>query len=215
MTPGTTALPAPLRPHALVPRSDVAYVPDFVSEKEEEALLRHLKPPPTTAAAGASDNASSASPGWTPLSGRRCRALGGSVDRGALTAAPLPSWLLPLIERLRLTGAYAEEGEGGEGEAEAKAPPSPSTSTSLASTSLASASLASTSLASTSSAPFPPPNHALVNCYRSEEGILPHEDGPIYHPAAAIVSLGSWAVLRFYSKRSDEDGDGGEEAGGG
>ena len=34
---------------------------------------------------------------------------------------------------------------------------------------------------------------------------MPHEDGPLYHPAAAIVSLGSWAVLRFYAKRSEDD----------
>lgn len=194
----TTTLPAPLRPHALAPRTDVAYVPDFVSEREEEALLRHLKPPAGADAAG-----------WRVLSGRRLKTLGGSVDRGALTAAPLPSWLLPLIERLRLTGAYAEEeGESGGGEK----PDAQEGSSSKAPTSTSTSPATSASPASSSSFP-PPPNHALVNRYRSGEGILPHEDGPVYHPAAAIVSLGSWAVLRFYSKRgSDEDGGGEEEA---
>lgn len=31
---------------------------------------------------------------------------------------------------------------------------------------------------------------------------MPHEDGPLYHPAVAILSLGSTAVLRFWGKRS-------------
>ena len=49
----------------------------------------------------------------------------------------------------------------------------------------------------------PPPNHALVNAYGRGSGILPHEDGPSYHPAAAILSLCGWAVLRFYAKPLD------------
>ena len=48
-----------------------------------------------------------------------------------------------------------------------------------------------------------PPNHTLVNWYASGSGILPHEDGPSYHPVAAILSLGGWAVLRFYAKPPD------------
>ena len=209
MPPSTTTLPPPLRPHALAPRGDVAYVPEFVSEKEEEALLRHLKPTATAAtattkAAAEADSPAAApaalAPGWKLVSGRRLRVLGGSVDRGALTAAPLPSWLLPLIERLRLTGAYAER-EGGEGREATKASSSSSSSSSLSATSST-----STSTSTSSAAVPPPPNHALVNCYGSGEGILPHEDGPLYHPAAAIVSLGSWAVLRFYSKRRDDKG---------
>lgn len=44
------------------------------------------------------------------------------------------------------------------------------------------------------------PNHLLVNRYLPGEGILPHEDGPAYHPAVVIISLGSAAVLRFQKK---------------
>lgn len=36
------------------------------------------------------------------------------------------------------------------------------------------------------------------------EGIMPHEDGPLYHPAVAILSLGNPAVVRFARKRSAE-----------
>ena len=205
-----STLPPPLRPHALAPRSDVAYVPGFVSEREEEALLRHLQPTTTmttttkstttagaaaAAAAGAAGTEKTLAPGWRLVSGRRLRVLGGSIQGGALTAAPLPSWLLPLIERLRLTGVYSAEGEEGE----------------LMRASCSSSKTSTSSASASSSASPPPPNHALINCYAPGEGIMPHEDGPLYHPAAAIVSLGSWAVLRFYSKRSSEDDEGEEE----
>jgi len=55
-----------------------------------------------------------------------------------------------------------------------------------------------------------PPNHALVNRYRSGEGILPHEDGPAYEPRVAIVSIGSPAVLRFWRRRRNHTAVGGE-----
>jgi alkylated DNA repair protein alkB family protein 6 len=40
-------------------------------------------------------------------------------------------------------------------------------------------------------------NHVLVNCYAAGEGIMPHQDGPLYHPAVAILSLGADTVLTF------------------
>ena len=40
-------------------------------------------------------------------------------------------------------------------------------------------------------------NHVLVNCYAAGEGILPHQDGPLYFPAVAIVSLGGDSVMTF------------------
>ncbi|GAB4816066.1 hypothetical protein N2152v2_003112 [Parachlorella kessleri] len=43
-------------------------------------------------------------------------------------------------------------------------------------------------------------NHVLVNAYLPGEGIMPHEDGPLYHPAVCILSLGSPAILRFWRK---------------
>ncbi|GLI67661.1 hypothetical protein VaNZ11_011912 [Volvox africanus] len=45
-----------------------------------------------------------------------------------------------------------------------------------------------------------PPNHVLINSYLPGEGIMPHEDGPAYHPVVAILSLGAPAVLRFRKK---------------
>lgn len=40
------------------------------------------------------------------------------------------------------------------------------------------------------------------SCMQPGEGIMPHEDGPLYHPAVAILSLGNPAVVRFARKRS-------------
>lgn len=41
------------------------------------------------------------------------------------------------------------------------------------------------------------PNHVLINEYLPEQGIMPHQDGPAYFPAAAILSLGSPVVMNF------------------
>lgn len=53
-------------------------------------------------------------------------------------------------------------------------------------------------------APHGAPNHCLVNEYLPGQGILPHEDGPAYHPVVATVSLGSSAVLDLYVKGDTE-----------
>lgn len=53
-------------------------------------------------------------------------------------------------------------------------------------------------------APHGAPNHCLVNEYLPGQGILPHEDGPAYHPVVATVSLGSSAVLDLYLKGNTE-----------
>ncbi|KAK3261660.1 hypothetical protein CYMTET_29442, partial [Cymbomonas tetramitiformis] len=45
------------------------------------------------------------------------------------------------------------------------------------------------------------PNHVLVNEYQPGEGIMAHEDGPLYFPLVAILSLRSSAVIRFTRKQ--------------
>ncbi|XP_059142156.1 alpha-ketoglutarate-dependent dioxygenase alkB homolog 6-like [Physella acuta] len=42
------------------------------------------------------------------------------------------------------------------------------------------------------------PNHVLVNEYLPGQGIMPHEDGPLYFPTVSTISLGSHTVLDFY-----------------
>lgn len=41
-------------------------------------------------------------------------------------------------------------------------------------------------------------NHVLVNEYKPGEGIMAHEDGPLYHPTVTTISLGSHTLLDFY-----------------
>uniref|UniRef100_A0A8C5L0E0 AlkB homolog 6 n=1 Tax=Jaculus jaculus TaxID=51337 RepID=A0A8C5L0E0_JACJA len=50
-----------------------------------------------------------------------------------------------------------------------------------------------------------PANHVLVNQYLPGEGIMPHEDGPLYYPTVSTISLGSHTVLDFYQPRRPED----------
>lgn len=50
-------------------------------------------------------------------------------------------------------------------------------------------------------------NHVLVNEYKQGEGIMPHEDGPLYHPTVTTISLGSHTLLDFYTPVSSQDVD--------
>ncbi|KAK2906353.1 alpha-ketoglutarate-dependent dioxygenase alkB homolog 6 [Channa argus] len=50
-------------------------------------------------------------------------------------------------------------------------------------------------------------NHVLVNEYKQGEGIMPHEDGPLYHPTVTTISLGSHTLLDFYKPISSMEGD--------
>lgn len=50
-------------------------------------------------------------------------------------------------------------------------------------------------------------NHVLVNEYKQGEGIMPHEDGPLYHPTVTTISLGSHTLLDFYKPVSSVEGD--------
>ncbi|XP_036602357.1 alpha-ketoglutarate-dependent dioxygenase alkB homolog 6 isoform X2 [Trichosurus vulpecula] len=47
-------------------------------------------------------------------------------------------------------------------------------------------------------------NHVLVNEYRPGEGIMPHEDGPLYYPTVSTISLGSHTILDMYPPRGPE-----------
>ncbi|KAL2094184.1 hypothetical protein ACEWY4_008903 [Coilia grayii] len=51
-------------------------------------------------------------------------------------------------------------------------------------------------------------NHVLVNEYKPGQGIMPHEDGPLYHPTVTTISLGSHTLLDFYRPVSQSEADG-------
>ncbi|XP_020893540.1 alpha-ketoglutarate-dependent dioxygenase alkB homolog 6 [Exaiptasia diaphana] len=47
------------------------------------------------------------------------------------------------------------------------------------------------------------PNHVLVNEYEPGQGIMPHEDGPLFYPVVSTINLGSHTVLNFYHHKRD------------
>ncbi|KAJ1337631.1 alkylated DNA repair protein alkB homolog-like 6 [Microdochium nivale] len=47
------------------------------------------------------------------------------------------------------------------------------------------------------------PNHVLINEYPAGVGIMPHKDGPAYHPVVCTVSLGSSLCLNIYKNKAD------------
>ncbi|KIK43661.1 hypothetical protein CY34DRAFT_81330 [Suillus luteus UH-Slu-Lm8-n1] len=52
--------------------------------------------------------------------------------------------------------------------------------------------------------PHKGPNHIILNEYHPGQGIMPHEDGPSYHPVVATISLGSHTVFHYY-RYNDKD----------
>ncbi|KAK0477040.1 hypothetical protein IW261DRAFT_302699 [Armillaria novae-zelandiae] len=56
------------------------------------------------------------------------------------------------------------------------------------------------------SSPHGEPNHVILNQYLPGQGIMPHEDGPAYHPIVATISLGSHAVFHYYRYTPEENG---------
>ncbi|KAH8595810.1 alkylated DNA repair protein-like protein alkB 6 [Bisporella sp. PMI_857] len=51
--------------------------------------------------------------------------------------------------------------------------------------------------------PHGAPNHVLVNEYLPGQGIMPHKDGPAYHPVVCTVSLGASLCLDIYGNNND------------
>jgi len=47
-------------------------------------------------------------------------------------------------------------------------------------------------------------NHVLINQYNPGQGIMPHEDGPLYFPVISTISLGCHTVLNFTKKRQNQ-----------
>ncbi|XP_011178335.1 alpha-ketoglutarate-dependent dioxygenase alkB homolog 6 [Zeugodacus cucurbitae] len=43
-------------------------------------------------------------------------------------------------------------------------------------------------------------NHVLVNEYLPGQGIMPHTDGPLFHPIISTISCGSYTVLNFFER---------------
>ncbi|TFY56060.1 hypothetical protein EVJ58_g7863 [Rhodofomes roseus] len=57
------------------------------------------------------------------------------------------------------------------------------------------------------SSPHGAPNHIIMNEYLPGQGIMPHEDGPAYHPVVATLSLGSHALFHYYRYKPSTTAD--------
>ncbi|MEE6490501.1 hypothetical protein FKM82_015895 [Ascaphus truei] len=114
------------------------YIPDYITESEEEYLLRQVYNAPK--------------PKWTQLSGRKLQNWGGFPHPRGMVQEKLPAWLQTYSEKISSLGVF-----GGKAA-----------------------------------------NHVLVNEYHAGEGIMPHEDGPLYYPTVTTISLGSHTLLDFY-----------------
>lgn len=53
--------------------------------------------------------------------------------------------------------------------------------------------------------PHGQPNHIILNEYLPGQGIMPHEDGPAYHPVVATLSLGTHTVFHYYRYAPNAD----------
>ncbi|KAG2039041.1 hypothetical protein BDR03DRAFT_860788 [Suillus americanus] len=144
-----------LAEHHLQGTSAAFYIPNFISEDEEQYLLRKIEDSPKQK--------------WKTLNNRRFVHLfhtGGEVlQKNVLFRQDLPAFLndFPdVLGRLRFLGAFDQS-------------------------------------------PHKGPNHVILNEYHPGQGIMPHEDGPSYHPVVATISLGSHAIFHYYRYNKDKD----------
>ncbi|XP_077972963.1 putative RNA/DNA demethylase ALKBH6 isoform X1 [Styela clava] len=125
---------------------DVAfYMPNFITDKEEEYLVNEVYKSPK--------------PKWTVLSNRRLQNWGGIPHPKGMVQENLPKWLNDCCDKVSNLGVFADN----------------------------------------------KPNHVLVNEYKPGQGIMPHQDGPLYYPTVTTISLGSHTILDFYDLRTGDD----------
>jgi alkylated DNA repair protein alkB family protein 6 len=165
------------------PTDDLIYVPEALSADEEARYLGALygpemRPQQRKASNGLPTRCGS----WQALRHRRLVMFGGDPDPKGTFAVPIPPWAMhPLQDALeRAVGPCFDasatlEEKGAEGCAEATG-------------------------AVQAFGPCPRPNHVLVNEYMKPHGIMPHQDGPLYHSVVSIFSLESSVAITFVPK---------------
>ncbi|KAJ7574020.1 hypothetical protein C8J56DRAFT_980513 [Mycena floridula] len=52
--------------------------------------------------------------------------------------------------------------------------------------------------------PHGAPNHVILNEYLPGQGIMPHQDGPAYHPVVTTISVGSHAVFHYFQYKETQ-----------
>ncbi|KAI3614469.1 alkbh6 protein [Moniliophthora roreri] len=141
--------------NAIGPSGEVFYIPDFLTEEEEQYVMRKIRDSPQHK--------------WKNLKNRRLQLIGGQLTgKNILIPEAFPPFVdkyPDIISRLKNAGIFMTSPHGA-------------------------------------------PNHIILNEYLPGQGIMPHEDGPAYHPIVATLSLGSHAVFHYYQYKSAERRDG-------
>ncbi|RPD63402.1 hypothetical protein L227DRAFT_591907 [Lentinus tigrinus ALCF2SS1-6] len=144
----------------LVPgTSSTYYIPEFVTEDEEEYLIRKIEEAPQ--------------PWWKRLNNRRLQIWGGDLTKKqTLIPQDMPAFVNQypdVIGRIRDLGVFRGSAHG-------------------------------------------EPNHVIMNEYAPGQGIMPHEDGPAYHPVVATLSLGAHTIFHYYQYKQDDPSNPGPQA---
>ncbi|KAK0058461.1 alpha-ketoglutarate-dependent dioxygenase alkB 6 [Biomphalaria pfeifferi] len=126
-------------PHSLY------YIPNFISQEEEECLLNKVYSAPK--------------PKWTQLSHRKLQNWGGLPHNKGMVVEDLPPWLKTYADKIGSFSIFEDK----------------------------------------------KPNHVLVNEYLPGQGIMPHEDGPLFYPVVTTINLGSHTFLDFYTPIDGQD----------
>lgn len=213
------ALPPSLQPHRLG-NTGAAYLPNILSVQEEQTLMREVRsisfacsmqpvlgPPCLTRFSSPSSDLClpmpphppllsqiyASSSKWTPLTARRLQNWGGIVRASGMREEALPAWLLTLQERLAylfpcpFNHVLINEYLPGQG----------------------------IFVRTTELYPYNIHKHKhthmrVVHAQAAQEGLRyctltafaqAHEDGPLYYPMVAIVSLNNGILIEFHKKR--------------
>jgi alkylated DNA repair protein alkB family protein 6 len=134
--------------------SGLHYVPEFVTEAEEEALLRSIRAPENDRR-------------WTSGDGGRRVGNWGGRPSDADVSEPLPVWATAVVDALFARRVFESRSAPDD-----KNPKRAATETR--------------------------PNHVLVNEYLAPAGITPHNDGDVYAPKVAILTLEGDALIDFW-----------------
>ena len=146
--------------------SGLHYVPEFVTEAEEEALLRSIRAPENDRR-------------WTSGDGGRRVGNWGGRPSDADVSEPLPVWATAVVDALFARRVFESRSAPDDARAATETRP----------------------------------NHVLVNEYLAPAGITPHNDGDVYAPKVAILTLEGDALIDFWendgspTRESDEEED--------